>query len=380
MTLRSSLSSPAALLTALLLAAATAPVYAQAVAKLAVSPPTSGCVQPVDVIVTLTAPARPGGFIVPLQSSVPIVAPIAPNMLIGSGATVGVAKLRCVPGRQATSVTISAGPVGGSKSASLSVAAAVTDGGIRSVTDGTSNTVIVGETSTRTGGTNVRNPGDFGGTPPSPTTTTGTSNTISAGAATASDPTLNGLSLTATEVAGGLSVIAQLSATAGKTGVTVSMFPSKAQAVTLPTTIMFAPGETSKSIVINTRPQAIPLIVEIIAADARTPDLRKIAKFTIRPPRVRSIALASTTVAAGRAVSGTLTLDGAAPEGFTVRLVSNSPSVPTPAPIGVQAGATVVSFSLPSVASAPGATVTLTATAQGDTTTGGVVTTVHIAP
>ncbi len=368
MPIRSSLASTAAQLTVLLLAATTARANAQSVAKLSVSPATSSCVQPVDVIVTLTEPARPGGFSVPLQSSVPAVAPIAPMMFISSGATTGSSTIRCVPARQATTVTVSAGPTGARKSASLSVSAAVsggaipsvTDGSTRSVTDGTSNTMIVGET---------------------PSRTDGTSNTITVGTTvTASLPTLNGLSLTASEVAGGLSVIARLSATAGTTGVTVSVFPNRAQAVTLPTTVIFAPGETTKTIVINTRPQAVPLLVEIIAADARTPELRKIAKFTIRPPRVRSIALASVNVAAGQAVSGTLTLDGAAPEGFTVRLVSNNPAVPTPAPIVVQAGATVVSFSLPTIRPSAGATVTITATASGDATTGGIVTAVTITP
>lgn len=376
MSIRSSLVSSAAMLTVPLLAVTPIRVNAQSVAKLAVSPSTSSCAQPVDVIVTLTEPARPGGFIVSLQSSVPAV---APNMLIGSGATSGVARIRCVPARQATAVTISAGTGGTRKSASLSVSAALTDGAVRFLVDGNANTVIVGETPPPTGGTT---------TPRAPTAppTDGTSNTttvgtgLSAGTATVSAPTLNGLTLTSTEVAGGLSVIARLSATAGKTGVTVSVFPNRAQAVTLPTTVVFAPGETTKTIVINTRPQAVPLIVEIIAADSRTPDLRKIAKFTIRPPRVRSIALTSTSVVAGQPVVGTLTLDGPAPEGFTVRLASNSTAVPTPAPIVVQAGATVVSFTLPTAAATANATVTLTATALGDTTTGGVVTTVRITP
>ncbi len=39
--------------------------------------------------------------------------------------------------------------------------------------------------------------------------------------------------------------------TAGTTGVTVSVFPSRVQGATLPTTVIFAPGETTKSIVIN---------------------------------------------------------------------------------------------------------------------------------
>ncbi len=360
MSTRALLVSPPVLLAAVLLTTAPAPASAQSLANLSVTPAASSCAQPVDVIVALTEPARPGGLVVPLESSVQAVAPVPPNMRIGSGATTGVVRFRCVPARQATTVTISAGSGIARKSASLSVAAALRDGGVRSLTDGTSNTLIVGET---------------------PSRTDGTSNTITVGTTvTASLPTLNGLSLTSSEVVGGLSVFARLSATAGATGVTVSVFPNRAQAVTLPTTVVFAPGETTKTIVINTRPQAVPLLVEIIAADSRTPELRKIAKFTVRPPRVRSIALASTSVVTGQPVVGTLTLDGPAPEGFTVRLASNSTIVPMPAPITVQAGATVVSFSLPTIGSSAGAIVTLTATAAGDATTGGIVTAVKITP
>jgi hypothetical protein len=384
MSIRSSLVSSAALLTVALLAVTPIRVNAQAVAKVSVSPGASACAQPIDVIVTLTEPARPGGFIVPLQSSAPTVAPIAPNMLIGSGATSGTARIRCVPARQATTVTFSAGIGSAAKSASLSVAAALSDGAVRSAADGTSNTRIAGELSTRTGGTTSTSgttTGSFGGTTPPPSTTppgNGTSNTITVGTAVA--PTLNGLTLSATEVAGGLSVIARLTATTGSTGVTVSVFPARAQGVTLPTTVVFATGDSAKSIVINTRPQLQPLTVEIIAADSRTPTLRKIAKFVIRPPRIRSIALTSTIVAAGQPVSGTITLDGPAPEGFTVRLTSNGAAVPTPAPIVVQAGATVVSFTLPTAATTANAVVTLTASALGDTATSGIITTVRITP
>jgi hypothetical protein len=252
--------------------------------------------------------------------------------------------------------------------ATLTVLAALSDGSVRPIADGTSNTVMFGETPTRTGGT------------PLPPSTNGTSNTTIVGEPVTSAPTLSGLSLTSSEVVGGLSVMARLSATAGATGVTVSVFPNHAQAVTLPKTVVFATGETTKSIVINTRPQTVPLIVEIIAADSRTPDLRKIATFTIRPPRVRSIALTSTTVVAGQSVSGTLSLDGPAPEGFTVRLTSSSALAPTTSPIAVQAGATLVRFTVSTVAGSAAATVTLTATANGDTTTGGQVTTFRITP
>ena len=69
-------------------------------------------------------------------------------------------------------------------------------------------------------------------------------------------------------------MIARLTATTGASGVTVSVFPDRAQAVTLPTTVVFAVGESAKSIVINTKPQLQPLIVEIIAADIRTPSAR----------------------------------------------------------------------------------------------------------
>ncbi len=71
MPMRSALASTAAQLSVVLLVAMTARANAQSVAKLAVSPASSSCAQPVDVMVTLTEPARPGGFIVPLKSSMP---------------------------------------------------------------------------------------------------------------------------------------------------------------------------------------------------------------------------------------------------------------------------------------------------------------------
>ncbi len=260
MRIRCSFLSQAALLAAAVLVTAPSRADAQPVAKVSVSPATSNCEKPVTLTVTLTEPARPGGAIVALSSSVPFAAPVAPNMLISSGATSGTARFRRVAGRQATTVAISAGAGAEGKSATLTVLTAQTDGAVRSITDGTSNTVMFGETPTRTGGTT---------TPPS---TDGTSNTTTFGEPVTSAPTLNGLTLTSSEVAGGLSVIARLTATAGATGVTVSVFPNRAQAVTLPTTVVFAPGETAKTIVINTRPQALERIVRRNVPERATAD------------------------------------------------------------------------------------------------------------
>ncbi len=378
MRIRSSFVSQTALLAAAVLVTgsvtAASRADAQTVANVSVSPATSNCEQPVTLTVTLTEPARPLGLVVSLSSSVPSAAPLAPSLLISGGATSSTARFRCVPGKGVTTVTIGAGAGAVRKSATLTVLAALTDGAVRSV-DGTNNTIMFGEIPTRTGGTPTPIAGNVGSTTPPPPSTNGTSNTITE---VNSTPTLDSISLTSSEVIGGFSVAALLKATAGATGVTVSVFPNRAQAVTLPTTVIFAKGETSKRIVINTRPQLEPLIVEIIAADSRTPDRRKIAKFTIRPPRVRSIALASTTVVAGQSVTGTMTLDGVAPDGFTVRLTSSSALAPATSPIAVQAGATLVHFTVPTVAGSAGATVTLTATAHGDTT--GQVTTFRITP
>ncbi len=316
------------------------------IALLTATPATSSCEQPIEFTVGLTGVAPAGGVVVALASSNPTSIQLPPTVAVLPGQTSEIVRVRCSPVQQPSAVTLRASVAGSSKTILVRLLPPVST----SPKDGSSGNVIVGLTTTP-------------GTP-----------------APAAAPTLTSLSLTPLEVPGGIGVTARLTATTGTASVTVSLIPDRgAQAVTLPTAVVLAPGEATKSIVIDTRPQREPVVVEIAASDSRTPNLRMSAKFVIRPPRVRSMALISSSIASGASVNGRLLLDGPAPDGFAVRLTSSSATVP-PAMIAVPARATVVSFTLPTKPSSTGATVTLTATALGDTTTGGVATTVKIAP
>jgi hypothetical protein len=308
-------------------------------------PTTSTCDQPIEFRVALTSAAPAGGVVVSLASSSPASLQMPPTVTVLAGKTTEFVRVRCIPIQQPLAVTIRASVAGSSKTTSVRLFPLTST----SPKDATSSNIIAGLTTTPVA--------------PAPTVV----------------PALTSLVLASSEVPGGLGVTARLAATSGTTGVTVSVVTDRSQAVTLPATVVFAAGEVMKSIVIDTRPQLEPLVVEVSAADSRTPTLRTSVKFVIRPPRVSSIVLASTTLTAGGSVVGRLTLDGPAPDGFTVHFTSNSAAVP-PALIAVKAGATVVSFTLPTKAQPTGAVVTLTAIARGDTVTGGIATTVKIAP
>jgi hypothetical protein len=100
------------------------------------------------------------------------------------------------------------------------------------------------------------------------------------------------------------------------------------------------------------------------------------ATLKVRPIGVHSVVLTPKTIKGGNTVTGTVTLEGAAPGNITVTFTSSDPAVvPTPASLVIPAGQKSVTFTVTTTTVTTKTTVTLSATANSITSSANLVVT-----
>jgi len=158
-------------------------------------------------------------------------------------------------------------------------------------------------------------------------------------------PLLQSLSLSPTTVTGGTSVTGtvHLNGNAPAGGVTISLASDNA-AATVPSTLPIAAGANSGTFTISTASVSAVTHPNISASYG---GVTVSQQFTINPIQV-TLALNPTSLVGGGTVTGTITLNAAAPAGgLTVSLSSSSAKAPAPSStVTVPAGTTTTTFTI----------------------------------
>jgi hypothetical protein len=162
--------------------------------------------------------------------------------------------------------------------------------------------------------------------------------------------TVQSFTLTAATVIGGSSDVCKgtvtLSSPAPTGGMVVTLTSSIPGSASVPATITVGTNQTTKQFLITHYPVAarsIPRIKAAITGSSLTADL------TVYPPKPVSLVISPTAFVGGTAtaVTGTVTISGAAPAGMKVALTSSYPSgASVPATITMPTGATQASFTI----------------------------------
>src|SRR5437867_497304 len=156
-----------------------------------------------------------------------------------------------------------------------------------------------------------------------------------------------------------------LTAPAPAGGATIALGSDKASA-TVPANVIVSAGASAATFPIATTPVAASVAATISASYA---GITKTTTVTINPSVPSSLTLSPSTVNAGSSSTGTVTLNGPAPAGGTVVVLSSSkPSVASvPASVTVPAGGSSATFTVATSAGAASTSVTVSATARGVT-------------
>jgi hypothetical protein len=205
----------------------------------------------------------------------------------------------------------------------------------------------------------------------------------------------------AASVQGGARLTGRLEAPAGHDGFTVLLTSPSPEALALPASVTFAAGETSRSFLITSAPVKSPLAVVLSARVVTTVTTvtpgsvplsqlvpqatRNVAAVgvvepvgsggvvrtvtvTVVPPRVGTVALSPAVVIGGSntVITGTVTLNGPAPEGLVVNLTSDAELVGLDADfVRFSAGATSAAFTARTLPVTRSTTVDVTAEVSG---------------
>ncbi len=155
--------------------------------------------------------------------------------------------------------------------------------------------------------------------------------------------------------------------TAAPAGGKVVMLSSGNSIASTPATVTVAAGSTTATFNIATVPTAQPVTLSISAtADISTTT----ATLTVNPPVGASLVLSPTSVVGGTDVTGTFTLNGAAPTGgIDVALSSSSSSAVAPTSVHIAEGATSSVFTISTSAVSTQSNVTITGSVGGSTKT-----------
>jgi WD40 repeat protein len=274
--------------------------FAIGVAKIVLNPSTVGGGAESEATVTLTGPAPSGGALVTISSNSPDATPQSKTMLIPAGQSSGQEAVTTENVTTTALATITANYGGSSASAVLTL-------GPIAVTS-----VVI-------------NP-----------------NSVPGGTSTAGTVNLNGPAPT-----GGLTV----TLSSGSTNASV------------PKTLTFAAGASSKGFTITTVPVAMSDNVTITAKLGAS---TKSATVTVQAPGLAAFTLAPTSVTGGTSTTGTLKLTGPAPTGGeTILLSSNTSAAVPPTSVTIPAGASSTTFKVKSVPVASNLAATLTAKLGG---------------
>ena len=166
-------------------------------------------------------------------------------------------------------------------------------------------------------------------------------------------PTISSLVLSPSPVTGSKPVTGTVTLTApAPTGGINVLLSDNLAATTLPTSLVIPAGATSKTFTITTTTVSAS---QTGAVTATVGAVNKTASLTVLPPALLSLTLNKTLVLGGTTVTGTVTLDTAAPtNGVVISLSDNLASATTPANVTVPAGAKVKTFTIMTTAVAVG--------------------------
>jgi hypothetical protein len=153
-----------------------------------------------------------------------------------------------------------------------------------------------------------------------------------------------------------------LSAAAPLGGVTVDL-SSDHEAVATPPFVLVPEGSASANAMLTTSAVAADVTVTLTATlGASTRD----ATLMVRAPRLEAVTLSATQVTGGTAVTGTVALDGIAPEGgLVVAVASNAAAASVPTQVEIVAGLASADFTIATSAVSAEVTATITATLAG---------------
>jgi hypothetical protein len=180
-------------------------------------------------------------------------------------------------------------------------------------------------------------------------------------------PALTQLSLTPTTIIGGCGTSAgkiSLSGSALSGGMVVTLSNANAKA-SAPATVTVAAGASTATFTVTTSTVATPSTGTITASVG---GVAKTLSVTVRPIRAKTLALSPNPATGGSTVSGTVTLECAAPAGGTVVSLSSSNSTlaaPTASSVTIPAGATTASFSVKTTHPAASTNVSIYTTVYG---------------
>jgi len=181
-------------------------------------------------------------------------------------------------------------------------------------------------------------------------------------------PTPHSITLAQTSITGGGSTSATvlISGLAPAGGLQVRV-ASSSLAMSVPTTITISAGQMSASINVQTNIVSVDTTA-ILSAMAN--GVRAKVTLGILGPRVQALTLSPSTIASAGQVTGTVTLNVAAPTGGkVVTLASGNTSLATvPAAVTVPAGQTAATFTVTAGTVATNTVVSISATTNGSTT------------
>jgi hypothetical protein len=347
--------------------------------------------------VTLTSAAPTGGLAVTLSSSNTAAAVVPASVLVAAGATTATFTTMTASVTASTAVTITATCSGGSKTAALTVNAALASVSLNPAT------VVAGQTSTGT--VTLGAPAPAGGAvvtlassntgaakvPASVTVAAGattgsfavtagpvaanTTATISAsysGAAKTAvlsvNALLTGLTLNPASLIGGSASTGtiMLAAPAPAGGIVV-VLSSNSTAASVGASVTVAAGATSAAFNVATSAVTANTTATITATAAGA---SKTAALTVKP-WVASLAMNPTTIPGGMTSTGSVVLNGPAPAGGAMVTLSssNTAAATVPASITIAAGATTGSFTASTTAVTANTAVTFSASYGGSTKT-----------
>src|SRR5262249_44961602 len=175
--------------------------------------------------------------------------------------------------------------------------------------------------------------------------------------------TLQGLTLSASSVATGLSVSAtvSLAAPAAAAGVVVAL-SSSASGVVVPPTVAIGAGQSTATFDVGTLPNALPAVATLTASIPGSGSVRT-ATLSIGPLRLESLSIGFTQWPGGTSAVGLLNLSVAAPPaGAVVALQSSSPVAAVAATVTIPPGVSEQEFPIDVANVPPTRAVTITAT------------------
>jgi hypothetical protein len=184
--------------------------------------------------------------------------------------------------------------------------------------------------------------------------------TTATGALTVVPPTLTGVSIAPTSIAGGTSAVGTvtLNGPAPSSGIAVTL-SSGSKDASVPSSVVVPAGSSSTTFVVSSKGVASTESVTITATyGTASPS----AKLTLNPASLSSISVSPPSLVGGNNAIGTVSLNGmAAGSGISVALSSGSTNATVPKSVTVPAGSSSVTFKVATKAVTSAISVTVTA-------------------